>query len=256
MKGYINPTWSGANFASGQHARVIFKKLSQSSFGSGVYLINVSSQINSDRDSTLAAIYSKGVCFSDGLPLTKLLHKYDPEFKQMRGIDLMKTILDEGNTTYRHFFLGTTELNLEKIVEKISIDYPRTSIAGVFSPPFSEDWKSNIDDWVTKIKSCEANIIWVGMGSPKQDLIVSEIITRLNVVAVGVGAAFNFISGLDSEAPHLIRKSGFEWLYRWLREPFRLSRRYLYSNSIFLLRYSKYYFKMPELEKVKSFRNF
>jgi hypothetical protein len=101
VKGYINPTWSGANFASGEHARVIFKRLSQSSFGSGVYLINVSSQINSDRDSTLAAIYSNGVCFSDGLPLTKLLHKYDPEFKQMRGIDLMKTILDDiGHTKF------------------------------------------------------------------------------------------------------------------------------------------------------------
>lgn len=243
MIGYVKPTWSVVNFASGDYALMILKKLTQANSGAGVYLINVSSQINSDHDTKLATIYSTGVCFSDGFPLTKLLQKYDQEFKQMRGIDLMKTILDLDEPTNKHFFLGSTDLNLNRIKERLSRDFPLATIAGAFSPPFSEFWQNDIDDWVNRIKSSEANIIWVGMGSPKQDFIVSEVVTRLNVVAIGVGAAFNYLSGLDSEAPHFLQKAGLEWLYRWFREPLRLSRRYLYSNSLFLLRYSKFYLK-------------
>jgi len=242
VKGYIRPIWSVLNFASGDCALKIFGKLTKSNFGTGVYLINVSSQINSDYDSKLATIYSNGVCFSDGFPLTKLLKKYDPEFKQIRGIDLMKAILGSGNTVYKHFFLGSTDLNLNRIEERLTRDYPLANIAGAFSPPFSDSWQNEIDEWVDKIESCEANIIWVGMGSPKQDFIVSEIVTRLNVVAIGVGAAFNYLSGLDTEAPQFLRNAGLEWLYRWFREPLRLSRRYIYSNTLFLLRYSKFYF--------------
>lgn len=243
MKDYVEPIWSASNFASGDYALMIFKKLTKSNSGMGVYLINVSSQINSDYDSKLSAIYSKGVCFSDGFPLTKLLQKYDKEFKQIRGIDLMRKILSSGDTINKHFFLGSTDLNLDRIKERLSRDFPLAVIAGTFSPPFSDSWQNYIDEWVDKIKSCEANIIWVGMGSPKQDFIVSEIVRRLNVVAIGVGAAFNYLSGLDSEAPQILRKAGLEWLYRWCREPLRLSRRYFYSNTLFLLHYSKFYFK-------------
>jgi N-acetylglucosaminyldiphosphoundecaprenol N-acetyl-beta-D-mannosaminyltransferase len=111
--------------------------------------------------------------------------------------------------------------------------FPKTEIVGMLSPPFSEviDWRG----CCSAITSTGANIVWVSLGSPKQDIVASQISEFLGVRVVAIGAAVDFFSKQKREAPVFIQNLGLEWLFRLIAEPRRLWKRYVLGNTIFLL---------------------
>lgn len=150
----------------------------------------------------------------------------------VRGPSLMKAALS--TTDLRHFLLGGTHTVLTDLEQVIHERFPRARVVGSFSPPFVEPGPTEIDLFAQLIKESGAEVVWVGLGTPRQDRVIAALVGRVDAVLVGVGAAFDFISGNKAEAPLVLHKSGFEWVYRLGQEPRRLWRRYLIGNTLFI----------------------
>ena len=136
----------------------------------------------------------------------------------------------------RHFFYGGTADTLDKLKAKLLKAYPRMIIVGEYAPPFkSEVWQES-QEVIDQINNSAADVLWVGLGSPKQDFWMSLHRPLLNTpVIVGAGAAFDFCSGVKPQAPRWMQGCGLEWFFRLCCEPGRLWRRYLIGNSLFIM---------------------
>jgi N-acetylglucosaminyldiphosphoundecaprenol N-acetyl-beta-D-mannosaminyltransferase len=159
------------------------------------------------------------------------------EAVRVTGIDVMTRAFDVGRSRgAKHFFYGSTEPVLEAIVQEVTERYPGVSIAGTLSPPFREPTDNDLDDAVRAITASGANVVWVGLGMPKQERWMGNMRNRLPGVAlIGVGAAFDWLAGTVPMAPQWMRDRGLEWLFRLVLEPRRLWKRYIYNNPAFLV---------------------
>ncbi|MDD3276571.1 MAG: WecB/TagA/CpsF family glycosyltransferase [Kiritimatiellales bacterium] len=135
-----------------------------------------------------------------------------------------------------HFFYGATDEVLAQLKTNLLEKFPNLQIAGMVSPPFRPLTEAEKDEMTELINTSGADIVWCGLGTPKQDYWVAEFRPRLNAAAIlAVGAAFNFHAGHVLQAPRWMMKSGLEWLFRLGAEPKRLWRRYLIGNPRFIL---------------------
>ena len=146
----------------------------------------------------------------------------------------MREVILKSSPEVRHYFLGSTEETLQSLVSRLHDLNPRLNVAGCFSPPFSRDIASESNKWLEDIELTGADIVWVGLGTPKQNFAVNQMALQSTRTFIAVGAAFDFLAGVVPEAPLFLQNSGFEWVYRLYREPKRLWRRYLISNAHFL----------------------
>jgi len=153
---------------------------------------------------------------------------------------------------YRNYFYGSSPDVVNKLKKRLSEKNLGLIISGSFSPPFRQITKDEDDKIVKEINNSNSDIVWVGLGSPKQDLWMYEHKDRINApVMIGVGAAFDFLAGVKPQAPRWIRDNGFEWLFRLVTEPKRLWRRYLINYPLFV------YYLLVELSSktIKSLLN-
>jgi len=134
-----------------------------------------------------------------------------------------------------HFLLGGSPEMLEKLQANLRTRFPGIRIAGAHSPPFGS-WSPEVDTRIiAEIAASGANYIWVGLGCPKQELWIARNKPDLPPgVYFAVGAAFAFHAGMVKQAPRWMQNRGLEWLYRLLREPRRLWKRYAVYNTLFL----------------------
>ena len=179
-----------------------------------------------------------GLTYPDGTPVLWFMRMRAASRKKpslVRGPSLFKRTIDMGRAhELRHFFLGTTPETLEKLVSATSQEFPGLRIAGTYSPPFAPLSEELYTECVEAINGSDAQIIWVALGTPKQDFLAQELAMRVNRPCVAVGAAFDFAAGTAHEAPNWLQNSGLEWLYRFASEPKRLWRRYVFGNARFL----------------------
>jgi len=184
-----------------------------------------------------AAVNAAGMVTPDGMPVVWLaLAKGCKDMMRTYGPDLMQEVCKQGQSAgLRHFFYGSTKETLAKLEGCLKVRYPKIVIAGRFAPGFQEDIAIKDREGVDTINHSRADILWVGLGSPKQDFWMHHHRPLLDVpVIVGVGAAFDFLSGAKPQAPIWMQKSGLEWLFRLICEPRRLWKRYLIGNSLFI----------------------
>jgi N-acetylglucosaminyldiphosphoundecaprenol N-acetyl-beta-D-mannosaminyltransferase len=122
---------------------------------------------------------------------------------------------------------------------------------GCYSPPFSDEFSDEENRKIIEnINRVKPQVLWVGLTAPKQEKWIHKNLEQLDVqIAVGIGAAFDFISGQVRRAPRWIQKIGLEWLDRTLKEPKRLWRRYLVGNSLFVWLVMKEFFRIKILKK-------
>ena len=182
---------------------------------------------------------TSGINFPDGTPVVKFM-----QFRErtagsrpgrVRGPSLFTKVLEEGQSQeLRHFFLGASPTALKALEANVKERFPRALVVGSYSPPFAPVSENYIDACEAAVAGCSPEIVWVGLGTPKQDFVASALAPRLGVPIVGVGAAFDFVAGTTPEAPVWMQNSGLEWLFRFASEPKRLGRRYLSGNVIFL----------------------
>jgi N-acetylglucosaminyldiphosphoundecaprenol N-acetyl-beta-D-mannosaminyltransferase len=165
----------------------------------------------------------------DGMPLVWFLHyKGYSQVSRVYGPDLLLAVCERSVITgWAHYFYGGAEGVPEKLVQNLQKWFPGLRVAGMESPPFRP--LSEIEDAVVmrRINESKADILWVGLGTPKQDLWMAAHFRKITVpVMIGVGAAFDFHAGVKPQAPFWMQRSGLEWLFRLLREPRRLWKRY------------------------------
>lgn len=180
-----------------------------------------------------------GLTFPDGAPVAWAMRSRarDPEKTgRVRGPSFFVEVLDRGRKRdLRHFMLGATDDVLTKLTDEAEARYPGVNIVDSYSPPFGPVEESIDEACIERIARSGADIVWIGMGTPKQDFAAAILADRLPGVFVGVGAAFDFVAGSVREAPRWVQNSGFEWFYRLCAEPKRLWRRYLFGNARFVM---------------------
>lgn len=212
--------------------------------GSVFYFCNVHSVMSARRDvELLEAIAAADVATSDGMPLVWALRRLaDPEQQRVYGPDLMEYALPHGvERGWRHYFLGATDETLTRLAAAAEHLAPGVEIVGTHAPPFQrrtpgqpvilEDEGAILAD----IRASGTDLLWVGLGMPKQELWIHRVRDELPGIALlGVGAAFDLLSGTVTQAPDWIQERGLEWAYRLMKEPRRLWRRYAVNNPAYL----------------------
>jgi len=186
----------------------------------------------------------------DGMPLTwglKLLHGVRQD--RVAGMDLLPDILREAEQkAIPVYFYGGTEKMLAAIEDYMPRLYPRLRIAGLYSPPFREMYKEEVDLTAEIINNSGARIVFVVLGCPKQELWMSKMKDRIRATMIGVGGALPVLLGMQKRAPRWMQRYGLEWLFRLCQEPKRLFRRYAVTNTIFLA------LLIVEFVRIKIFR--
>lgn len=155
---------------------------------------------------------------------------------QVRGPDFFRGLLSvRESNALGHFFIAPSPLVLQHLLATIEEEFPATKVAGGIVAPYRPFEPSEIEALVLNIRSIENAVVWLGIGTPAQNMLARQLVDAGAGVVVGVGAAFEFLTGMKKEAPHLVSKIGMEWLFRFLSEPRRLWRRYTVDNIRFLI---------------------
>jgi N-acetylglucosaminyldiphosphoundecaprenol N-acetyl-beta-D-mannosaminyltransferase len=153
----------------------------------------------------------------------------------VRGAELMRKTLEEGQThDLRHYLYGGIPGVADAVREQALALNPRLIITGTETPPFVEPTDTELIDLARRLRDTKTDIVWVGLGTPRQDYLVPRLAEMVKCPIIPVGAAFDFLSGRIAEAPSILHATGLEWLYRLMRDPRRLWKRYLFGNPIFL----------------------
>ncbi|MDV8023651.1 WecB/TagA/CpsF family glycosyltransferase [Rhodococcus sp. IEGM 1330] len=188
-----------------------------------------------------ALLNGPGLNFPDGAPVAWLMRRKNPHAEQVRGPSLFKMALEKGQYhSARHFFLGSTDSTLKKLYTVIAEQYPALNVSGTYSPPFAQIDEDFYAKCLSVLDKRDQDIIWVALGTPKQDFVAQELARRTGAVCIAVGAAFDFTAGSAKEAPRWIQRINLEWLYRLTTEPKRLWRRYIFGNIRFLYSAAKH----------------
>lgn len=173
----------------------------------------------------------------DGAPLVWLARlKGHGIRRRVYGPDLLLAFCETcRNLPVRHFFYGGEAGVAENLAQQLADRFPGLKIAGTYSPPFRPLTPGEDEEIARAINDAAPDVVWVGIGTPKQERWMFEQRGRISApVLVGVGAAFDFHSGRKKQAPRWMRENGLEWSYRLLQEPRRLWRRYILYGTEFV----------------------
>lgn len=184
----------------------------------------------------------------DGMPLVWMMRTLGQSSQdRVAGMDIFESVCRQcEQREVSIYFIGSTWAVLEKMKLRIKEDFPNLKIAGVESPPFRELSQAEQEETAGRINASGAGVTFVSLGCPKQEQWMSIQSGKVQSVMVGVGAVFPVYARVLQHAPVWVRKNGLEWLYRWMQEPKRLSRRYISTIPPFLY----LAFKQIQAEKI------
>jgi N-acetylglucosaminyldiphosphoundecaprenol N-acetyl-beta-D-mannosaminyltransferase len=199
---------------------------------------NVHTVIEGVRDSHYKKIINDAfLALPDGKPLSVVAKlKGKKNISRIFGPSFMEKTIDWGQKdNLSHFFFGSSEKILDKLSSSINFKFPEAKIAGMISPPYRPLTESENINYLDKINEANADVIWIGLGAPKQEKWMYENYKHLNRgVMIGIGAGFDYVAGNTKHAPEWMKNLSLEWLYRLIQEPGRLWKRYLVTNTLFL----------------------
>lgn len=196
--------------------------------------------MESQRDPELRAIHNTaGMVTPDGVPLvwmSRLLGFANVE--RVYGPDLMREMSAISAVRgYRNYYFGGGPGTAEHLRDTLCRTYPGLQVVGTCCPPFRQPTAEEGEAMVRDINAARPDIVWVGLSTPKQERWMASHVGRLAApVLVGVGAAFDFLSGTKRQAPRWMQRNGLEWAFRLAMEPRRLMGRYMRNNPTFVLR--------------------
>lgn len=203
-----------------------------------VCVTGVHGVMEAQRDPELLRILNRAVINTpDGMPLTwigrlqgfaQMDRVFGPDFM----MEICRISVERG---YRHFLYGGNPGVAEELSERLQSKFPGLKIAGTLTPPFRNLTPEEEQELARQIAQVQPHILWVGLGTPKQERFMAQYVLRFNVpLMIGVGAAFDFHTGRIRDCPSWIKRAGLQWLHRLVQEPGRLWKRYLVNNSAFL----------------------
>jgi len=204
--------------------------------GQYICFSNVHTTVTAKEDPSYLAIQNgSAYTFPDGAPIAReQIRQGCTRAKRIAGPDFMSEMFRLTQyTKIRHYFLGSTEETLQLLRENLKRNYPGLQIAGMYSPPFRDLTSKEDDALMTMLSDAHADIYWIGLGAPRQEIFMAHHKDQLTGVMMGVGAGFNFHAGNIKRAPVWMQKAGLEWLYRLFQDPKRLISRYVVTNFRF-----------------------
>ena len=226
-----------------QRVRELFKRALNGDRVSVAFCNSYSVYVASNRSDFHHALRSFDYVFPDGAPVAALarLHGASNQ-RRIAGPDFMTEFLTFQNDSYSpqaesdvtHFVFGGSVQAVHGLATWFEQRFPNVPVVGCLSPKYG-DWSDEESmEYVRFINLCKPRVVWVGLGCPKQELWIATYGKFVNSVVLGVGAAFDFNSGLVPRAPEFFRGFGLESLYRFFVEPRRLFRRTFFGNFYFV----------------------
>ena len=174
----------------------------------------------------------------DGFPVAKALSFLSKQkFSRVDGYKVFLQTIEEGiNKSKKHYFFGNNEKTTTLMIENLVKMFPEIIISGYHCPEFMTADELVFNNKET-IKELDADIIWVSLGFPKQELFIDQLCNEIKPKAniVGVGAVFEWMSGEKRKAPEWMANLGLEWFLRLIQDPKRLYKRYFIDNTLFIL---------------------
>lgn len=207
--------------------------------GRAVYLCNVHVAVTASRDPILAAALRAGdLVLPDGAPVAWMQRRLGARGQpRIDGPNLMALLLSAAERdALPVYLLGGSPAALTALEQELATRFPRLKIAGSCSPPYRDPTPEENQRMVAAINDSDAGLVLVGLGCPKQERWIAQHKATVHAVMLGVGAAFDFHAKLKPRAPQWMQQSGLEWVHRLCSEPRRLWKRYVFTNSVFVVR--------------------
>ena len=218
------------------------------SAGIRVAICNANTLVRSVRDQNIENLINNfTIKTPDGFPVAKALSILKKQnFPRVDGYKVfLQTIKDGLDNDKKHYFFGNNDTTTLLMIKKLNAMFPDIKITGHLSPEFLTG-----DELVAKYKTVfetvDADIVWVSLGFPKQEIFIDKLCTEIELSTnfVGIGAVFEWVAGTKKKAPEWVANLGLEWILRFIQEPRRLFKRYLVDNTLFILYFlSQVFFK-------------
>ena len=217
--------------------------LSEQKQGAYVCLSNVHMCMETfDSPAFEQVVNDADLVIADGRPISwaqKLLGQSLAQ--QVRGQDIMTALCERSNVTELNigFYGGSSDEVLTRVIANLKMKFTEIKISYSYSPPFRALTDDENNAVVDGINANNVDVLFVGIGCPKQEIWMAEHKDSLSCVMLGVGAAFDFIAGDKKHAPRWMQTIGCEWIFRLFSEPKRLWKRYLKQNPRFIFYFLK-----------------
>jgi len=191
-----------------------------------------------DDPALFAVVADADIVLPDGMPLAWSLRADGfPDAERVAGMELTMGLLEEaGRRGMRVGFRGAEQAVLDRLRHNVTMRWPELKVVYLHSPPFRTLTEDEIASEVAAVAASGCQILFVGLGCPKQELWMAANRDRILAVMIGVGAVFDFLAGTKRRAPVFLQRLGLEWLFRFALEPKRLFRRYMFHNPRFVWR--------------------
>ena len=198
---------------------------------------NAHTTVMAHEDKAYLKIQSHSVLtLPDGKPLAVVgRKKANDAIEKVTGTHFMQSIfMDSRFAGRKHYFYGTAEEDIEEMIINVRKMYPDMTICGYEPSVFRELNDSEVNALVDRINASDADFVWIALGAPRQEYLMYRLSGKVNALMTGVGGAFQIIAGRINDAPQWMQNAGLEWLYRLYKEPRRLFKRYLVTNTKFI----------------------
>ena len=207
--------------------------------GNTIAICNANTLVRSVRNSTIADLINNfTIRTPDGFPVAKALSILTKQnFPRVDGYKVfLQTIKDGLDKNCSHYFFGSDELTTKLMIKNLKKLYPKIQINGYICPEFMES-DQLLEKFANEIQNIDADIVWVSLGFPKQEMFIDKVCREIDINSnfVGIGGVFEWVAGTKKKAPEWVADIGFEWLLRLVQDPKRLYKRYLIDNTLFMV---------------------
>lgn len=216
-----------------------------------VCICNVHMTVTADQDPELAEVLQHAdMVTPDGAPVAWAIRRTGfPDQQRINGPDLMWRYLAEAERLGQVvFFYGGMDATLAALKNNMLAAFPKLKIGGMVSPPYRALTAEEDQAYVDQINAAGTAVLFVGLGCPKQEKWMHAHRGRIHAVMVGVGAAFDYHAGTIKRAPLWMQNCGLEWFHRLCSEPRRLWKRYLVTNTLFVIGMARHGFKAQRIK--------
>jgi len=209
------------------------------STGSRVAICNANTLVRSVRDQNIENLINNfTIKTPDGFPVAKALSILTKQkFPRVDGYNVfLKTIKDGLDKNKKHYFFGNNNDTTLLMINKLNAMFPEIKVTGYLCPEFLNG-DELVANYKTVFETIDADIVWVSLGFPKQEVFIDKLCNEVELTAnfVGIGAVFEWVAGTKKKAPEWLANLGLEWFLRLIQEPRRLFKRYLIDNTLFIL---------------------
>ena len=203
--------------------------------GEHFHFLAASTVVAANRNPNLVKVLNDGISICDSKPLSKFLDCFKTSSTNIRGADAFRETVTQSTIADLHYFIGTDDSTLNSLHANLLSINPDFNLVGTCTTNFLDTYDASYENVLNDLRIQKPSIVWVGLGSPKQDYLAEFISRKFPCSVVAIGAAFDFLAGRKTEAPKVMQKFGFEWLFRLGSEPGRLWKRYLIGNFQFVI---------------------